>query len=205
MGWLPNSPIKSLFCGVWLEVAALCETETVYVHFFKGSPLWLLQKKIKKIMIVQAYLCRLLCILHIQLIFNGCIKYLVPLIDVRAADACIQEWSKDYTKSWRSELLSANNLTWRVQPIHSASVWDVDNEKNEYWLSFPPWNIFIYLKFVLIWILVTQFSYTLGCFSRDLMGKPLLMSKLTQHCDVGKQTLQAHLNQMAACLKLFSP
>lgn len=161
----------------------LCVKQKQFMYtFLRAVHCGFCKKKIKKIMIVQAYLCRLLCILHIQLIFNGCIKYLVPLIDVRAADACIQEWSKDYTKSWRSELLSANNLTWRVQPIHSASVWDVDNEKNEYWLSFPPWNIFIYLKFVLIWILVTQFSYTLGCFSRDLMGKPLLMSKLTQHC-----------------------
>lgn len=37
-GCLPNSPIKSLFCGVWLEVASTCETEAGYVCFFKDSP-----------------------------------------------------------------------------------------------------------------------------------------------------------------------
>lgn len=125
----------------------------------------------------------------------------------------MSELQLDVFKSGLKIILRAEGLSFWVSTTspkgfsqYTLSVWGVNNEKSEYWLSFPPWNIFIYLKFVLlIWILVTQFSYTPGCFCRGLMGKPLLMSELTQHCDMSKQAQQAHLNQMAAHLKLFSP
>lgn len=170
---------------------------------FKGSPLWLLQRNL---ITVQAYLCRLLCILHIQLIFNGCIKYLVSLINVGSAAGFIQEWSRDHTKSWKLKLLSISNLTKGFSQYTLYQSETLTMKKKEYWQGCPPWNIFIYLKFVLLtWVLVTQLSYTPDCFSRDPMPKSLLMNKLAQRCDVRKQAQQVHLNQNVACFKLFSP
>lgn len=56
------------------------------------------------------------------------------------------------------------------------------NTVNEYWLSCPTQNIFIDMEFIVfIKFLVTQFSYASDCFSRELTGKLLLMSKLNQH------------------------
>lgn len=199
MGWLPNSPIKSLFCGVWLEVAALCEIETVHVYFFTGSPSWFLQRNI---MIVQAYLHRLLCTLHIQLIFNGYIRYLVSR---RSCSWMYSRavWRYSELKVWAFEVSTTSPKGFSQYTLYQSEM--SVTKKNEDRLSCQPGNIFIYFKFVLlIWILVTQFSYTPGCFSRDLMGKPQLTSKLTQHCDVRKKAQQANLNKMVGHLKLFS-